>query len=643
MDPARCLGQSATMAPGETEILEFADFLRRTEPFPAFPPDQLALASSRIEVMYFRRGSRVTRAGDANAYLSIIRSGAVELHLGGTELGARLGEGDCFGYPSLIRRGPAQNEAIAVEDCLLYRIGAETFHKLYDANEGFRRFFDIDESARLRRAVSRMREDSSAGTGQGGDFGMHAPFSALLGQRAVVSCAPGLSIGEAAALMAREDVSTLPICDERDLVGILTDKDLRRRVLAPGLDLSVPVRDVMTPDPVTCALHEPVLTALLTMTRLHIHHLPVVDPAGELAGIVSSSDIMAQMGSNTFHLARQIDTAVDARGVADAAQHLPRALTGLVEAGVDADHVARYVSTIGEIAHRRLLALGEAELGPPPVPYGLVTFGSLARAEQALGSDQDNGFVLGEGFVREQHDDYFARLAQILCDGLDAAGYRYCPGNIMATNPDYRRKAAEWSAHFRGWIDNPDPQAILESGIFFDMRAVAGDAALVDTMRADVFAAAQGNRIFLSFVARAAAATAVPLGFFRNFLLKDDAVEGRVLDLKAQAITPLVDIARTRALAGGIEAVNTADRFAAAAEAGLIEADSARDLAACFEFIRDVRFRHQSAQVKRGEAPTNKLDPGELSRFDREHLRDAFKLIRQQLDKLRNDYAGGLT
>ena len=169
------------------------------------------------------------------------------------------------------------------------------------------------------------------------------------------------------------------------------------------------------------------------------------------------------------------------------------------------------------------------------------------------------------------------------------------------------------------------------------------ELALVDTLRANVFAAAQGNRIFLSFVARAAAGTAVPLGFFRNFLLKDDAVEGRVLDLKAQAITPLVDIARTRALAGGIEAVNTADRFAAAAEAGLIEPDSARDLAACFEFIRDVRFRHQSAQVKRGEAPTNKLDPGELSRFDREHLRDAFKLIRQQLDKLRNDYAGGLT
>lgn len=175
------------------------------------------------------------------------------------------------------------------------------------------------------------------------------------------------------------------------------------------------------------------------------------------------------------------------------------------------------------------------------------------------------------------------------------------------------------------------------------MRPVAGEAKLVEQLREATFAAASENGIFTSFLARAAAGSAVPLGFFRNFLLEKDAVEGKVLDLKTQAITPVIDLARTYAIVGALEATSTVDRLQAAQEQGALDAEAARDLAACFEFVRNVRFRHQAAQIRRGEAPTNKLDPGELSRFDREHLRDAFKLIRSQLDRLRSAYAGGLT
>lgn len=452
-----------------------------------------------------------------------------------------------------------------------------------------------------------------------------------------------MAVYEAARLMTREDVSTLPICRDGRLIGIVTDKDLRRRVLGVGLDLSSPVSAIMTKEPVTAVPDTPILTALITMAERHIHHLPILDPAGEVIAIVSSNDILSQLGSNALHIAKAISASADSGQVADATSQLPQALTGLVAAGVDADHVSRYVSTIGEGAHRHLLKLGEEKLGPPPVPYALACFGSLARAEQALGSDQDNGFVFGEGYDTAQHDAYFAELARHLCDGLNAAGYRYCPGNIMATNPTYRRTAEEWADIFRSWIESPDPQAVLESTIFFDMRALAGEKSLVEGLRREVFAEAAKNGIFLSFIARAAATTRVPLGFFRNFLLQDDADEGRVLDLKTQAIAPIVDIARTHALAKKLVATNTMERLSGAADSESLPRDAARDLAACFEFVRDVRFRHQAEQIVRGEPPSNKLDPASLSRFDREHLRDAFKLIRDQLEKLRSQFAGGVT
>lgn len=633
--------QTRPNAPAEPD--ELRGFLASHPPFARLGGDALAALMQGCEISYYRRGSTVTRAGDDNRFLSVVRSGAVELRLGGTDLHARLGEGECFGYPSLIRGGPAQNEVLAIEDTLLYRIARPAFLALREANADFRAFFDTDESGRLRRALEAMRRQVQSGDPAAEVLGVHGPVSSLHRRREVVTATPDMSIADAARLMADRDVSTLPVAGGGQLQGIVTDKDLRRRVLAPALDPARPLADIMTRDPVTAVEDTPVLTALVMMAERQIHHLPVTDATGALVAVISSNDILARLGSNSLLIAKEIAAAADAREVARAAAQLPDALGGLVAAGVDADHLSRYVSTIGESAHRRILALAEEELGPPPAPYALVCFGSLARAEQALGSDQDNGFVFGDGDGSAGSDPYFIELARRLADGLDGAGYRYCPGDIMATNPAYRRSVTEWQAHFDGWMNAPDPDAILQSTIFFDMRCLAGDAALVERLRAHVFAAAGANRIFLSFIARAAASTRVPLGFFRNFLLQDDANEGQVLDLKTQAIAPIVDIARVHALANDITATNTLERLRAAVDVGSMDADPSRDLAAAFEFVRDVRLRHQAEQVARGEAPSNKLPPAQLSRFDREHLRDAFKLIRDQLDRTRSRFAGGIT
>ncbi|QSB45227.1 cyclic nucleotide-binding/CBS domain-containing protein [Tsuneonella flava] len=642
LDLVALSGNHAGMGDESAEVRDVLAFLQSTEPFASLDDDHRRVVAKGIEVAYFRRGTVITDAGDANDWLSLIRSGAVELMLGGTQLSARLGERDCFGYPSLIRRGPAQNTATAIEDCLLYRLPGATFHVLRERCADFRKFFDIDESARLRRAVARMEGDGPVAGDESG-LAIYATIGSFLSGRPVVSGDPALSVGETAALMAREDVSTLPLCEDGRLLGIVTDKDLRRRVLAVQLDLATPVRAIMTTDPITIGLNDTAMTALLEMTRRHIHHLPVIDASGALVAVISASDVLGQLGAHSLRIPAEIERSASAQELATATARLPDAVSALVSAGVDASHVTHYASAIGGAAHCRLLELAQAELGPPPVPFALVCFGSLARYEQGLGSDQDNGFVLGEGYDEARHNSYFAALAKRLSDGLAAAGYAYCKGDIMATNPDCRRDLAGWQSRFGHWIATPDPQAVLDSAIFFDMRPLAGEEELVKQLREGVFAQARDNRIFLSFMARAAASTAVPLGFFRNFLLHHDADEGDVLDLKRQAIAPIVDIARCHALARAIPATGTLERLDAGAAAGGLHPEAARDLAAGFEFLCDVRFRHQAGQRARGEPLSNLLPPRELSRFDREHLRDAFRLIRGQLDKLRSDFAGGLT
>ncbi|QTD55902.1 DUF294 nucleotidyltransferase-like domain-containing protein [Parasphingorhabdus cellanae] len=621
------------------EIDEVISFLGRHAPFDALSADIIGSLARKIEIRYFPREMMIIDAGKENHALSIVRSGAVELRLGGTELNHRLGEGSVFGYPSLLHHERTRNQVIAHEDSLIYQLPKIDFLGLLDSHEALKSFFAKDEAERLRLAVDGLRRSED---GHGEATMISVKLETLLRRQNVITANPGDNISNAAKLMARADVSTLPLTDQGKLVGILTDKDLRRRVLGQDMSLTEPVSRVMTPTPITMTLDDDLLSAMLVMSQHNIHHLPILNAADEIVGVVSSNDLLNRFGMNALRVVAEVKVAEDAAAVARAARRVDEVLAHLTESGVDADHVARFISNIGEATHRQLLKLAEEQLGPPPISYALVVFGSLARQEQAGGSDQDNGFILDDSYDEQAHGDYFEKLATFLCDGLNSAGYIYCPGDIMATNDKWRQPLKVWKERYRAWIDKPDPDNILNTTIFFDMRCVAGEERLVDGLREQIFEWSSASTIFLSFIARAAAYTKIPLGFFRNFLLQHDEKEGDVLHLKHQAIAPVVDIARVYALALGLNEVNSEERLKKAAERGNLSEDAVSDIVDCFEFIRTVRIRHQSGQIRRGEAPTNNLSPELLSRFEREHLKDAFRVIRDHMDIISRKYAGNI-
>lgn len=621
------------------ELEEVTSFLNRHAPFDQLGYDAVSALARKMEIRYFPRKTVIIDAGKENAFLNILRSGAVELRLGGTELTHRLGEGGLFGYPSLLHHKLTRNQVVALEDSLIYQLPKKDFLELYSEHPNIQGFFAVDEAERLREAVKTLRQSVE----KHDDAGLvAAKLGDLLRRADIVTARPDITIRKAAKLMTDADVSTLPLTEGAVLVGILTDKDLRRRVLGNDISPDLPVSKIMTQDPLTMSVDDNLLSAMLIMSEHNIHHLPITNDEDAVIGVLSSNDLLNRFGMNALRVIAEIKAATDAKAVAKAARRVDAVLTNLIDSGVDANHASRFISNIGETTHQQLLKLAEKELGPPPIPYALVVFGSLARREQAGGSDQDNGFLLDDRYDPEQHAAYFETLATRLCDGLNSAGYVYCPGDIMATNDKWRQPLAVWKDRYRRWIETPDPDHILNITIFFDMRAIAGDAALVEDLRAQVFEWTSVNKIFLSFIARAAASNHIPLGFFRNFLLDHDEQEGDVLNLKYQAIAPLVDIARVYALGLGLSEVNSQERLMQAAKIGGLSAEGVADLLDCFEFIRNVRFRHQSDQIKRGDPPTNNLSPKTLSRFEREHLKDAFRVIRAHLDILLRNFSGNV-
>ncbi|MDJ0979635.1 MAG: putative nucleotidyltransferase substrate binding domain-containing protein [Erythrobacter sp.] len=622
-----------------SEISEIARFLRATAPFDELDDRTLAPLSRAVEVSYRKAGEVIIEAGERNDHLYIVRSGAVELMLAGDELSARLEAGSCFAYPSLLRGGEVRNTTSAIEDTLLYSLPAERFHALRERHSDFAAFFARDEAARLSHALKQRRD--------GNAFSLDdRPIAGLIARAAPVTCAGETTIAEAVALMAQRDVSTLAICDDGALVGIFTDKDLRKRVVAKAVALDTPISAVMTRGPRTLGAHAPVAEAMALMASGGFRHLPVLDERETLLGVLSATDILSAIGSNAIDTGMMIAKAKNEEELIAAARRVPESFAAMVSSGVHAGHAMRFASALGEACHRRAASLAEEELGPPPRPYALVVFGSLAREEQLIGSDQDNGLIIadakGEEPVSEPMDHYFAALGTRISDLLNACGYIYCSGGIMAKNAEQRLTLNAWCKRYESWITRPDEDRVMRATIFFDMRTVHGDRSLTQALRHRTLKLVADNSLFISFLARDAMRSKVPLGIFRNLVLDRGEDGQKIFDAKSQTIMPIIDIARTQALAAGLEEVGTVPRLRALAQAGRMNADDARSLEDALLFVNELRIAHQARQVERGDAPDNAIAPYDLSPLERDYLKDAFAVVRDGLDALRRNYAGGI-
>ena len=305
------------------------------------------------------------------------------------------------------------------------------------------------------------------------------------------------------------------------------------------------------------------------MVGRHIHHLPIVDAAGRPVGIVTTTDLLRLEQANPVYLAGDIAKQPDVAGVARVSNRLPQVVQALVEQDASADDIGRVVTAVGDAVERRVIALAEADLGPPPVPYCWVALGSRARLEQALAADQDNAIVIDDA-MQPEHAAWFEALATRVTDDLVACGYPRCPGDVMATNPRWRQPLARWRQEFSSWLHQPVPDAILGASIFFDMRPVHGDPTLVATLQRHVLAASPSSKVFLAHLAKQATANEPPLGFFRGFVLEKAGDHRHTLDIKRGGIGAVVELARAHALSVGSPAVNTQARIEAAREAGVL-------------------------------------------------------------------------
>ncbi len=627
-----------------SEAGDVQTFLAQHPPFNHLSEKQLEFASNNIFVAFSKSGSELQSkqsAGDAyEVGMLIVRSGSLEVRTDKDVLIDRLSEGDYLIPGALTRDSDNKPHISVLEDCLYYELTDYAFQTLSAGSSEIAALGE-DDKTRLTHVHSIVTDS---------DLHQHADQlskDAYLTQKVkenmstgVVSASPQTSIREAAQLMKKKHVSSLLIKDGNKLVGIITDRDLRTRVLAEGLSDQEKVEQVMTRSPMCVDVSSRLHDAQLKMMSEGVHHLPVMQD-DDPVGIITPSDIMRANNIEPLSLVRAINRALNIEELALASEGIPALVVRLIERDVRAVEVGKIITTLADSTTRRLLVLSEQQFGKPPCEYAWLAFGSQARQEQVLGSDQDNGLLLPDD-MSTGDAAYFEDFASFVNDGLDACGMPYCPGEIMAKNEKWRMTLEGWKARFAGWIEEPSPKAVMHSSIFFDMRHIAGKTELTKALRANVLERAKSNTIFLAMMCENALQHSPPLGFFKTFVLESDGDHNNTLELKKRGTIPIVDIARNYSLSAGLKPLNTIERLQAMEKAGVMSKEMAYSLIDAHEFIAGIRLEAQGKQFRAGVKVDNYMDPKDLSPLVRHQIKDAFHVVRDAQSAMKVRFGGGV-
>lgn len=590
--------------------MDVPGFLTAHPPFDELTPEQLERVLDALEIAHFPPGAVILEeAGEPASHLYVVRKGAVEILDDGLVID-ELGEGEVFGMWSLLGHVAPSATVRAKEDTLCYLIRADVAEEVLATRAGAA--FVI---ANLRRRAERVRhalDEAPQPTGL-------RPVGSLL-RRPPVTCAPELPVAEAADLMARERVSSLLIPHGDGRLGILTDRDLRTRVVARRLDPDTPVREVMTPRTHTVPEDAMAGEVLLAMLEHGVHHLPVVDRAGHVLGVVTDTDLMGIGRETPFALKSALERAPDADAVAVELRRLPDVVTTVVDAGTDPVHIGHVVSFAIDAATKRLIALAIGELGEPPTPWAWLALGSAARQEQALRTDQDHALAV------EGEPDAFAGIAERVVAGLEAGGIPRCDANVMASDPRLRLTLEGWIGRMETWMVEAGPTGSEQLSILADYREVTGDLDAEDALDA-VMARAPAHPRFIRQLARRALDGRPPLGFVRDLQVEHRGEHAGTIDIKHRGIVIVSSLARAYAVRAGVTAKRTLERLRAAEAAEVIDTGTRIDLEEAFRFLWEVRLRHQVERHRAGLPPDDFVDPHELGPVTRQGLKEAFRVV----------------
>jgi CBS domain-containing protein len=626
--PKRSIAQSGDIGVTSTvgDMHDVAEFLKEHPPFSDLEETDLERLAAHAKVEFHAAGAVIFEEGHPPPdEARVIRRGAVEL-LERARVIDLLEEGDMFGQAWMFSGLETGWEARAREDTLCYALAAEDMIPLASGADGFRFV------ARSLLMLPRPRPPTeAASSGQAGTA--QQPARALIRERPAI-CDEGTPLREAARRMVESGASSTLVKLSDGGLGIVTDHDLRSRVVARGLSLETPVRKVVTTPVVTARADEASTELMLAMLDHGIRHLPVVSARNEVLGVVTDLDLLALDSRTPFVLRRAISDAARADELSAAAARVDATVVDLYQGGLAPAQVSAIISVVIETLIRRAVELAVEAAGPPPAEFAYLALGSHGRREAVPSSDVDSGMAW-----RDDGGEAAAVYARAVADRvnamLTASGLQQDEHGLSAAGQVVARPAGEWIETIGHWLAAPSGRSVMATAVMLDGRSIHGPEDALGVLAA--VRAARDRPGEMRLLLRHALANKPPTGFLRNIVVEHSGEHRGTFDIKRGGLLPIVGIARYAGLAAGATSTSTAERLRASGEAGVLPASEATALEEAFRLMTSLRMEHQVRQLAAGTRPDNHLDPKGLNALTRRYLREAFRLVGTMQRRLSNE------
>jgi CBS domain-containing protein len=580
-------------------------FLADLKPFSSLDAEELERVAASAEERTVARGEAILiEGGLPGKDLYVVHEGSFDL-LHKQALVDVLTSGEIFGHPSLLTGLAPEFTARARSDSSVYCIPRDMAIDLLSRPEGVK-WLAGNHRERLLQAARSMSALPDVRT---------RPVTEVV-RSAPVFCGPHTSIRDAARLMIDERRSVILVKTPEGL-GIVTDVDMRDKVVVGGMSPRAPVSSIMSTPVHTIGAEALAPEASIAMMVAGVNHLPVLDETGEVVGILSASNLMTLEARSPFALRRAIHAAHTEKDLDKAAADVPELFLDLLDAHLDAPSLTRVLTVLCDTMTSRLLELAFERHGEPPVPYAWLVFGSGARSELTLASDQDNGLAYADT-DDPAVDEFFRLVATDVNEGLARCGFAADPHGVLARTAQWRMSLSQWQAVFARCLEGRDLDRLARASVAFDYRQVAGELH-VDLALTDIMREAPSHPSFLKGLAMLASKVRPPLGFRQR-------LEGS-LDIKKNALVPIQNLARYHAFSRGITAPTTLERLEAVGEACGGEFDCERSLREAFISISHLQLRHHARLLRAGRAPHNVIDVGTLRPLTRVLLQEALREV----------------
>jgi CBS domain-containing protein len=595
---------------------DIAEFLKEHDPFSGLDEPALERLAERVEVEFFPVGATIFKQGEQPPdRVRVVRRGAVALVDHGRVLDL-LGEGELLGHPSMVSGTPTGLEARAHEDSLCYSLAAEDVLPLLTRPAGLQYL--------VRSLLARPKPGPVVAADVSGFDLAQQPVRALIRGQPVI-CEPDVTVRDVARRMVDSGAGSVLVRLDHDDFGIVTDQDLRTRVVAEGRSVDAPVSEVMTAPAFTVGPDLNGADLLLAMLDRGIRHVPVLSAGAEVLGVVSDVDLLAAETRTPFVLRKAIADARDLDELRRAAGRMNPTLIGLHQVGVPPAQISAVISVVGDALVRRAIELAVEAHGPPPQEFAWLSLGSLGRREAVPSSDVDSGMVWTDGDGADPAP-YMHAIGEQVIETLAATGWQSDTHGVTASGTVSARSASDWRQSIRQWLDEPVGDKVpMVISILLDSRTAYGPDDAFDAL--DALRGARGRPLLVRLFRRLALATKPPTGFLRDIIVEHSGEHRGSFDIKRGGILPIVDIARYAALEAGAKVTSTVERLRAAAEAGTLPATDAGTLTEAYVLFSALRLEHQVQQLVEGVAPDDRLDPTQLNPLTRRHLRDAFRAV----------------